>query len=98
MSLPVLPIPNVPKFAADLRNYQWDWSNWDEIKAGDTITAITSITSTPPGLSFGTQTILTPLVETVISSGTSGVSYVVSLIIQTSSGASLEGQINMPVY
>lgn len=80
------------KYPAEVRTYVFDFSQMDEIVAGDTISSITSVTASPSGLTVGTSQISGSDINVVLSSGTSGTTYTVSCIIVTSSNATLEGQ------
>lgn len=85
-------LTTLQKYAADVRDFEMSFSSLDEFAAGDTITSISSLTASPSGLTIGSTSISPSNITVVISGGTSGTTYIVSAIVGTAAGATIEGQ------
>lgn len=62
----------------------------DHLNSGATVSAVSSITASPSGLTFANNTVSSPYVTTKVSGGTNGVDYVVTAVVTTSDGETLE--------
>ena len=62
------------------------------MSAGEVIASIDSITTAPPGITFGTETMGTKSVSVLISSGINKKKYKIQIIVTTSLGQILENE------
>ncbi len=60
------------------------------LATGDVINAVTSVTGSPDGLTIGSASISSPLIQFRVSSGLDGVLYKITAIITTTGGDTLE--------
>lgn len=76
------------KQPSESRLYDIDFTSL--LATDDTITAWTSTTATPTGLTIADAAISSPLIQVRISSGAHGVLYKISSIVTTTGGDTLE--------
>lgn len=72
-----------------VRKYNWDFSDFEEVKAGATLSAPV-ISSDPVGLVIGTASVSGALVQCQLSGGTAGVDYTVTARVTLSDGSTLD--------
>lgn len=82
------------KTSNESRVYTFDFTNVTEIAGGDTLTGTPTVSANPTGLTIGTPAVAgaAKKVTVRLSGGTSGVNYVVSCIVATTAGNTLEGE------
>ena len=80
------------KAVAWVRYYWFDFGNFAEIKAGETITNTPTVTVSPSGLTLGPPAVVGTTVQVLVSGGTATIGYVLTATIQTSGGATLSQQ------
>lgn len=82
----------LPKTAAEVRVYEFDFSAQPEIRVGEqTITSVESITVTPSGeLTLGSASISGALVQVQISGGVAGTRYLLKVLVHLSGGGKIE--------
>jgi hypothetical protein len=80
---------SLEKTAYEAKYYVFDFS--DELEVGETISPNPAVTALPAGLTIGTPVINGQAVQVKLSSGTAGVSYVVTCKIGTSATEAIEG-------
>ncbi len=68
-----------------------------KLATGDTVTAVTSVTTAQAGLTIGVPTFSTPLVQVRISGGTDGILYKITAIVTTANGNTLETDVFLRV-
>jgi hypothetical protein len=86
----VISVSTLTKRAQEQRLYVADFENFPEIAAGDTVASITSIAAAPAGLTLGTQAFTASTATVVISGGTAFVDYLVTFVVRTTAGSTLE--------
>lgn len=84
---------SLKKFKNESRLYDFDFSAQTEIAAGQTIASVTSITSTPFGLTLGSSVIAPAkkIVQVRISGGVVGIKYDLRCTVLTDQDNILEG-------
>lgn len=87
-----------PRRSTRTRRYTWDFSKAEELLAGETIASVDSIVSVPTGLTIGTSVISGARVQAKLSGGVASTLYVVTCVITTSGGATLDIDGEQPVY
>ena len=86
-------IQTLTKYAGESRDYDFNFKNL--LDSSDTITAISSITTSvvsgtnTTNISTSSGTVNSPSVQTTISSGTSGVTYEIKCTVTTNNGETL---------
>lgn len=80
----------------ETHDYQFDWEDWLEPTNGDTIASAT-VTSSPTGLTLGSQTTNATNVIQFVSGGTDGVDYTVTCRMSTNQGRVDEEEIFIQV-
>jgi hypothetical protein len=78
------------------RVYEWDFSDFDELEAGETISS-PAVTADPSGLTIGTPSVSGSSVFCRLSGGTAGVTYEVTCAVTLSSGGTLDMVGRQPV-
>jgi hypothetical protein len=76
------------KPAGMARYYLFDFSAFAEVRAGETLST-PAITSTPTGLIVGSPTVSGSQVQVLVSGGTAGTRYTLTVTVNTSGGAVL---------
>jgi len=71
------------------RTYRWDFSDFAEIEAGQTLTGTPTVTATPSGLTLGSPAISGAYVTCAVSAGTADYVYDLTATVTTSGGATL---------
>lgn len=76
------------QFENEAQTYNFDFTNKPQIKTGQTISSVTSITSDPSGLTFGSSSISSDgkKVQVRISGGTANTAYDIECRAVTSGG------------
>ena len=80
------------KYAVESRTYRFCLGYVPEIAGGDSIAVVQSVTATPSGLTIGTPVTEGINVYFTISGGVAGTTYTVACVVQTISGAVIEGK------
>lgn len=92
------PTRAVEKRVASNRIHEFDYSEWEEILAGETIVSATvTITVGNGALAMGGVVISDPVVQVRLSAGTAGVEYTLECLATTSGGDILPMQGILPV-
>ena len=78
------------KRPAESRLYNMDFSA--KMEAGETITGVTSWTSSPSGLTVGTAAYSGQTAQARLSAGTDGVKYLQTVVVTTSAGNTLQAE------
>lgn len=74
------------KYPDESQPYTFDFSGYDVIAGGDTISSVVSVTATPSTLTVGALSYTTTSVTAVLSGGTAGTQYDVYAIANTTQG------------
>ena len=88
-------IQKLEKQPSESRVYDIDFSA--NLAAGETISAVSSCTASPSGLTLGAASYTGTKVQIRISGGVTGTQYKVTAIVTTSAGNTLEGEGNLLV-
>jgi hypothetical protein len=86
----------LPRSAAWSRVYEFDFSDFAELEAGETISS-PSVSVDPSGPTIGTPSVSGDSVLVRISGGTAGVTYTVTCTVTLSSGGTLTMEGIQPV-
>lgn len=78
------------KQPTESRAYTMDFA--PNMSTGETITSVTSVVSTPTGLTVGSNTISGQRAQVRLSGGTAGIAYNVTFIVVTSLSNTLEAE------
>lgn len=65
------------------------------LEDGETITAVSSVTGSPSGLTIGTASYSGTRAQFRVSSGTSGTLYKITVVVTTSASNTIEGEGNL---
>ncbi len=76
------------KSPGESRRYDFDFD--PKLFPADTVDAVTSVIGVPAGLTIGGASIASPKIQSRISSGVDGTLYVITAIVTTAGGDTLE--------
>jgi hypothetical protein len=83
------------KQPAESRRYTIDFAGL--VATGDSISAISSLTAAPSGLTITEQAIASPKIQFRVASGTDGIRYKLTALVATTDGDTLEGEGDLDV-
>lgn len=84
-------VPSLIKQPSESRLYSMDFSAL--LAKGETLSSVSSVVSTPAGLTLsGAASVSGVFAQQRITGGTSGIEYIVTFVVLTSAGNTLEGE------
>ena len=86
-------IPTLEKQPADSLLYDMEFVG--RLAEGETLTAVSSVTAAPSGLTVGTPSYSGTRAQVRLGGGTGGVTYKVTIVVTTSASNTIEGEGNL---